>query len=73
MKKVFALLTVVTVLSFVACKNNTEKPAEGDSTQTEQQADDQAEAEQAEADAQADAAADTTAADTAAKETEAAE
>lgn len=58
MKKVFALLTIVSVLSFVACKNNTKKDGHGDSAQTEQEAADQNEAENAEANAQAEANAD---------------
>ncbi len=64
MKKVFALLTIVSVMSFVACKNNTKtEGSEDTAAQTEQQADDQAEAEAAETEA---TPADTTHSDTAA-------
>lgn len=56
MKKVFALLTIVSVMSFVACKNNTKtEGSEDTAAQTEQQAADQTEAENAEA-AQTEAA-----------------
>jgi len=50
MKKVFALLTIVSVLSFVACKNDTKKSQDADSTANQEQVDaDKAEAEKAQA------------------------
>lgn len=56
MKKVFALLTIVSVLSFVACKNDTKKEKTEDSAaQTEQQVEDQNDAAAAEAEAEVEA------------------